>query len=220
MARRRKAARKTKAVNLTDQEMKVAADRMMASALAHGRASAWCRENPDAKLPSIDFFYFTVVSFELVLISLEQSLRLLLLLHYSIIRADTNHSPNVLYKGILNKSGSDEGNRVDIVDKANELGQNLGISSITEEELLACLRKHDSSYSNFRFFQLDHQGKLNPTLEVTPHDEQIVRCLASALIVLNMDEMRRQGIPMGSLREVPESEMTEELQALRKQLAH
>ena len=176
-------------------------------------------DKPDAKPPNIDSFFFTVVSFELVLLSLEQSLRLLLLLHYSVVRDDTNHSPNVLYKALLNQSGSEDGIRADIVKKANKLAQPKGIAPITEKEVVACLRKHDSSYSNFRFFQLDHHGRLNMKFEVTKQDVQIVHPLALALIHLNSDEMSRRGIgALLSMSQVAESEMTEELKALKQHL--
>ena len=176
-------------------------------------------DKPDAKPPNIDFFFFTGVSFELVLLSLEQSLRLLLLLHYSVIRDDTNHSPNVLYKALLNQSGSEEGIRSHIVKKANELAQPEGIAPVTEKEVVACLRKHDSSYSNFRFFQLDHHGRLHTKFEVTPRDVQIVHCLALTLIHLNMEEMSRRGIDaLLSMGKVAESEMTEDLKVLKQRL--
>ena len=219
MARRKKTASENKAMKLTGEEVKVAAARMMASAEAHQRASAWCMDKPDAKPPNIDSFFFTVVSFELVLLSLEQSLRLLLILHYSVVRDDTNHSPNVLYKALLRQSGSKEGIRLDIVKKANELAQPEGIVPITEKEVVACLRKHDSSYSNFRFFQLDHHGRLNMKFEVTTRDVQVVHCLALALIHLNMDEMSRRGIgALLSMSQVAGSEMTEEMKALKQHL--
>ena len=176
-------------------------------------------DKPDAKPPNIDSFFFTVVSFELVLLSLEQSLRLLLILHYSVVRDDTNHSPYVLYKALLSQRGSKEGIRLDIVKKANELAQPEGIAPITEKEVVACLRKHDSSYSNFRFFQLDHHGRLNMKFEVTTRDVQIVHCLALALIHLNMDEMSRRGIgALLSMNQVAGSEMTEEMKALKQRL--
>ena len=101
---------------LSEQDEKIAVARLMAGAQAHQRASIYCMDKPDAKPPNIDWFYFNVVSFELILMSVEQSLRLLLLLHYGIIRADTGHVPHVLYKAILRKSGGKSGIRRDIVD--------------------------------------------------------------------------------------------------------
>ena len=94
--------------------------------------------------------------------SVEQSLRLLLLLHYGIVRADTGDAPHVLYKAILRESGGKSGIRRDIVVTANALGRDRGLPATDEKEIRACLRKHDSSYANFRHFQLNRQGGLNP----------------------------------------------------------
>ena len=174
---------------------------------------------PDAKPPNIDYFYYFVVSFELFLLSVEQSLRLLLLLHYSIVRDDTNHNPRVLYRTVQNKSGDKTGMRQDIINKMNSLGQPESITSFSEKELLACLKKHDSSYSNFRYFQLDPQARLNEKFEISPRDIQTMHCLALALIHLNMDELEKRGIGIAhSMSPVPESEMTEELRTLKSRL--
>ena len=219
MARRRNTESKDLPVKLKDDEVEVAAARMMAGAQAHQRASAWCMNNPDANPPSIDAFFFPIVSFELILLSVEQSLRLLLLLHYSIIRDDTNHNPNVLYGTIRNRSGGKEGIRGDIVSKMNELGQDAGIRFVSEKELVACLRKHDSSYSNFRYFQLDHQARLNHQWEVTQRDIQIIHCLSLALIHLNWNEMDRRSIGvLQSMSPIPEGKMTGELKELKARL--
>ena len=177
MARRRKTADERKRKPLTTEEIEIAAPRMMAAAQAHQRASGWCLDKPDSKPPNIDAFFFPVVSFELILLSVEQSLRLVLLLHYSIVRDDTNHNPYVLYKAVQNKSGGTEGVRNEIVSKVNELGKAEGIDPVSEKELVTCLRKHDSSYSNFRYFQLDHRARLNKNWEFSRRDMQILHCL-------------------------------------------
>ena len=204
---------------LSPEETEKAVEQMMYGAQAHQRASVWCADKPDAKPPNIDYFYFPVVSFELILLSVEQSLRLLLLLHYSIVRSNTNHSPRVFFGIVQRESGDKTGIRQDIISKMNALGQPEGIASFSEKELLACLKKHDSSYSNFRYFQLDQQARLNPEFEISPRDVQVVHCLALALIHLNMDEIAKRGIGIGSsLRPVLESEMTEEIRAWKSSL--
>lgn len=216
MGRRRKTADERKRKTPTAKEIEIAAPRMMAAAQAHQRASGWCLDKPDANPPNIDAFFFPVVSFELILLSVEQSLRLILLLHYSIVRDDTNHNPYVLYKAMQNKSGSTEGVRSEIVSKVNDLGKAEGIDPVSEKELVTCLRKHDSSYSNFRYFQLDHRARLNKNWEFSQRDVQILHCLALALIFINMDEMGKRGIgALLSMNKVLDSQMTEDLKALR-----
>ena len=212
-------AGKNQQVALTAEEVAAATERLMAGAQAHQRAAAWCLDKPDAKPPNINAVFFPVVSFELVLLSIEQSLRLLLLLRYSIVRDNTDHNPHVLYGEIRAKSGGKEGIRDGIVSTMNMLGQTKDIDPFSEKEMVACLKRHDSSYSSFRYFQLDRRARVSSPLESSPRDVQILHCLALALISLNMDEMGRRGINvMASLSRVPESEVTEELEAVRSRL--
>ena len=208
---------------LSEQDKKIAVAMLMAGAQAHRRASVYCVDKPDAKPPNIDWFYFNVVSFELILMSVEQSLRLLLLLHYGIIRDDTGHVPHVLYKAILRESRGKSGIRRDIVATANALGRAQELPAtdekeILEKEILACLRKHNSSYANFRHFQLNKQGGLNPDLGFKPREKQVVHCLALALIRLNMDEITKRKLQVLSMSAVPESEMTADIRALKERM--
>ena len=206
-------------VGLSHGEANIAIRQMMHAAQAHQRASVYCKDNPNANPPNIDAYYYLVVSFELILLSVEQSLRLLLLLHYSIVRENTNHNPRVLYGAVMRKSGDKVGIRQDIISKMNLLCLPQGITPFSEEELLACLNKHDSSYSNVRYFQLDPQARLNEKFEISPRDNQTIHCLAVALISLNMSEMQKRGIGIASsMSPVPESQMTEELKALKERL--
>ena len=214
-------ARKVKRpVKLNEQDKKMAVTRLMDGAQAHQRASVYCMDKPDAKPPNIDWFYFNVVSLELILMSIEQSLRLLLLLHYDITRADTGHVPAVLYKAIRNKSCGKAGIRSDIVAMANAFGGTRGITAMGEKEIRKCLRKHDSSYANCRHFQLNKHGGLNPEFEFKPREVQVLHCLALGLIKLNMDEIAERKLPGGSsMSVVPESERTNELRAWMKSMS-
>ena len=217
MSRRRNKGRGN---TLSTEEIKIAAQRMMAGAQAHQRAAKLCFDNPDAKPPNIDAFLFAAVAFELIVLSIEQSLRLLLLLRYTIIRDDTDHNPHVLYKAVKNKSGGKDGIREDIINEMNAQGQSRDIGPVIEKELEACLEKHDSSYSNFRYFQLDRTARLNTTWEFTQREVKILHCLALALIALNVHEMKKKGIGrLLSMSRVPDSEITEDLKVLRDRLA-
>ena len=176
-------------------------------------------DKPDAKPPNINWFFFSVVAMELILMSVEQSLRLLLLLHYDIVRDDTNHTSHVLYRTVRNKSGSKSGIRSSIVGNVNALAPTRGIRDITEKEVISCLRRHDSSYTKLRYFQLNHQGKLHPEFGFAPREVQILHCLALALIGLNLNEMTQRQIGIiGEMNVVSEWEMTDELRELKKRL--
>ena len=185
-----------KPTKLTPEEVATAAGRMMAAAQAHQRASCWCADKPDAKPPNIDSILFMAVGFELILISLEQSLRLLLLLHYS--TTHPTHNLYALYNVLRNLSKGKDGIRAEIVNKVNKIGGAEGVAHISEKDILSCLRKHDSSYSSFRYFQLDEDAKLEPKWGYSPRDFQICHCLALALIGFNMDEMKRRRLHVWS----------------------
>ena len=203
---------------LPAEQKKKAAVAFMLAAIAHQRTSRWCRCKPNAKPPNLDFFLFPAVSFELILLSTEQSLRLLLLLHYSIVRPDTNHSPHTLYKALMRESGGREGIRQDIIDEVNVSLRSLDQAPISENDLRSCLRKHDSSYTSIRYFQLNKHGKLGEDWEILLRDQKIFDCLGSALISLNEKEMVKQGIGLPATKVVPESEMTEEQKAIKERL--
>ena len=195
--------------NLTRDEIDVAAQRMLLGAQAHQRASAYCYDNPTAKPPSMDALFFQAIAFELLLNSIEQSFRLILLLEYATTRP--RHNLYALYKAIIGKSGSREGIRSEIVRRVTELGTSLGMETITESDIRACLRKHDSSYSSFRYFGLDDDGRLTMRWEFKGYEVKLLNCLALALIQLNGEIVRRRGIPtLSSMQRLTTSDMTPE----------
>ena len=179
-------------LELTDKEIKEAAAKMMAGAQAHQHASKYCLENLNAKLPNIDGVFFPVVAFELILNSIEQSLRLTLLIHYSILKPV--HNIFALYKTVLRKSLSKEGMRSEIVSRVNVHVKSWGMEVITEKDICRCLRKHDSSYSNFRYFGLDDEGRSTKKWEMTGYEIKLLHCFALALLKVNFAEMRKRGI--------------------------
>ena len=182
---------------------------MMAGASAHQRASKYCLENPDAKPPDIDGIFFPIIAFELILNSIEQSLRLVLLIHYSILKPV--HNIFALYKTVLRKSFSKEGIRSEIVSRVNAYGRYWSMGSVTEDDICRCLRKHDSSYSNFRYFGLDDKGHSTKKWEMKGYEVKLLHCFAQALLEVNSDEMHKRGIKtFGPAKEISESEMTDE----------
>lgn len=210
MSRKRKGSSQKK---LTDEEVKAAAPRMMAGAQAHQRASVYCLENPKAKPPNIDSVFFQSVSFELILNSIEQSLRLLLLIHYSSLRP--KHNIYALYQKVLRESGGKDGIRNKIVNHVNFIRHSQGMGIIAEEDIRKCLKKHDSSYSSFRYFGLDDEARPTLKWEMKEYEVKLLHSFALALIAENVTEMKKRDIGIyQSMSLVPESEMTDDLREL------
>ena len=196
----------------TDEAIKTVAPRLMATAQAHQRASSWCLDKPDAKPPNIDSLFFPAVSFELILFSVEQSLRLLLLLHFGANRDNINHNPHALYNDVCLNEPSGIELKKNVIHKMNELVKSKGIGEITEDELLSCLKEHKTSYTDIRYFLMRRKGPLIERFSITPRDVQILQSLGLALIHLNWDTMNQRGIlPLWSMRRVIESEEAEKI---------
>ena len=198
---------------LTNEEVIEAGQRLMAVAQAHQRASGYCLDNPYAKPPGIDALFFRVVSFELILISIEQSLKLTLLIHYLILQP--THNIYALYETISSKG--DGGRRIqnEIVKQVNTHLRSLGESYITDKDMSTCLKEHNSSYSSFRYLGLDKEGRPTMKFGMKRSDIQLLQCLALALLEINANEMGKRGMKVyASMSIVPESKMTDELQGL------
>ena len=196
----------------TEEKTEAVATRLMATAQAHQRASCWCLEKPDAKPPNIDSVFFTAVSLELILFSVEQSLRLLLLLNFGEHRESSNHSPHVLYNDVCLKEPSGVELKKNVIKKMNELGKSKGINEVTEDELLSCLKEHKTSYTDIRYFLMRRKGKPIKNWISSPRNIQILHCLGLALIHLNLDAMSQRGIQiLDSMQKVEDSEEAREI---------
>ena len=130
MSRRKKTSR----LVLTPDETREAAKRMMDAAMAHQRTSVYCFDSPEAKMPSDDAPYFLIVSFELLLLSVEQSLRLLLLLKEGKVLDRVDHNLRVLYRLVRQSSGGNEDLHSDIICQMNALAASHGIDVLEEKE--------------------------------------------------------------------------------------
>ena len=160
---------------LTDEQTTQAISRMMLGAEAHFHASIYCQNNPDAKPPKKEGLYFIIVSYELLFMSIEQSLRLSLLMKHSL--RDSTHNIHALYIKLLRKNKNDE-----------------EMKFATDVNIKKCLKKHASSYGIFRYVGLKRNAQLSSEWGITSDEGKILYCLAKNLLKMNSDEMCRRGI--------------------------
>ena len=225
MTARKRTTDKIEWVKQTFEEVEDVVQRLMNAAQTHKRASVLCMEKARAnrftrpeRFNVIDYFLFSAVSFELIFVSVEQSLRLLFLLLFRLFPKKPNHDLLNLYEELQDGSAGEEGICRDIIQEINVFGQTKNVRPISEDELIVCLKKHRSSYMNFKYFNVDKNGRSNwsKTPFLSERDEEIFLCLASALICLNIEEMEKRGFGFPFIWPVLESEMTERLKALKK----
>ena len=153
----------------------------MMAAEAHRIASDSCLSASRSSSDTHNFFLL-VVSFELLLVSVEQSLRLLLLLRSSIFPKNPNHNLFDLYK----KLGEEETDKEWIIKGIIAvMNTRKKVNPTSEEELAACLKEHCSSYSNTKYFQVNRQGKLSRNFGYSTREREILHCFALVLIDVN-----------------------------------
>ena len=151
------------------------------------------------------------VSFELVLFSIEHSLRLLMLLHYSIRRP--KHNIFQLFNEMTHRSSqgrSSQGGalRSELFSLVNFIAASQRLTEVSEEEIHDCLKKHDSSYVNFRYFGLDKDARVSKKWEMKSFEIQVLHCLALALLEINLNKMKELDIGFSdTVRKISEADM-------------
>ena len=122
------------------------------------------------------------------------------------------HNIDALYKAVLRENGTKGTIRDDIVNRTNIHLNSLGLNSVTEKNIRKCLRKHDSSYSSFRYFGLGDDARFTLKWEMTVYENQLLNCLAVALYDTNSNEMEKLGIVRyASLKKVSESDIPDKI---------
>ena len=179
-------------VRLNPDETQVAANLLMAAAQAHEQTSKWCLVSPQIKASEIELTYFSAVAFGMILLSIEQSLKLLMILRFQ--HFERTHNILELYKTVKHRFGDSNGAEIlfGMIGRMNILGGQNGFDAITQDELEECLQDHQISYVDLRYFGLDKDLK-QVDWEIDLRDNQILQCLAMSLISMNGVEMKKRG---------------------------
>lgn len=198
---------KDKWIKLPPEEKKNVEIRLLAAAETHRIVSFLCANTPDSNR----FYnpFFNVISFQLTLVSVEQSLRLLFVVLFSIFPKKPDHDLYGIYKTLQEKSAGEEWIIEEIIRRINTLTQTENINPISEKELVDCLKKHRLSYLNTKYFQVNTKGKLYEDIEFLGREREILYCFALALIALNKYRIAKCDYE-AQFGHSPEPEITEE----------
>ena len=183
----------------------------MASAQAHQVAAMHCYVNLNAKSVDINKVFLYVISIELTLLSVEQSFRLLRLLHTKEPPLPAHHDLWSLFNHALSECDNSKNTYNSIMSEMKKLGKDQNAKTFLKEELRNCLKKHTTSYSDIRYFMIKRDGTSKPELLITSREKQILGFLASALININKSEMGKQRLKIfdsSDLEILPETEET------------
>ncbi len=132
---------------------------------------------------------------ELILLSIEHSLKLSLFLED--IDFEPDHDIYKMYKLVLSESENQLNLQSKIVDIANRYAEENKFPKIPKRrgnEIEACIKRNRSSYVNFRYFGVKKDFRSAPTLEIPSGDIHILYCFSRSLIKINEDLMEKHGI--------------------------
>ena len=167
---------------------------IMASSVAHyGCATIHYSEKAvyERNLPSEDSVaYFTLVSFELNLFSIELSLKFLLFLCSNGTVSPTSSRPHdleYLYNEIKKQKNGKATCRK-ILKRTNQTLKKVKYEQVNKTALEKCLSAQATKYLDIRYFWVDKKWKSLLKTDFSSMQEwQIIRCLGYALIDLNAE---------------------------------
>ena len=166
------------------------ASRMMASAQAHQIAAVRCSDRQQVREVRILEVFLYVVSVELTLQSVEQSLRLWTLLHTKEVPPKATHDLWSLYRRIMSDTDGSKDLWNSIVTTMNEIGKPRNFKPSSTVELRKCLDKHKSSYSDIRYFMVNRDGTFKRELEILPREKSVLNLPVSCI---DCHQLKRNG---------------------------
>ena len=160
--------------------------RLVEAAEAHKLAATLCAS--DCRPYDYDIVSLRIVSFELTLVSVEQSLRALSLFFFPAFPRKLKHKLYPLYERLRDEGPGKEWLRTKITPRIDDCAKSEKISPISDEELEECLKKHSSSYSIIKYFRVKGKGgQLFEDPKFSERERLVLYCFAVALIKLNKD---------------------------------
>ncbi len=195
-------------MTMLNDNTKGVAQKLMISALSNNSASVWCFEESQREFqkPPIraHMALLDSVSFGLNLFSVEQSMKLTLLLYGFPFKP--THDLHSLFADIKNKIVNFEKSLKFALNNANKRLGEHGVNPVLESEIETTLSRHRKTYENIRYLFVDKQGNIPDGEKYSPRDVQVVYCIALTLIEINSKKMEQENIAYLHLSKVPEVE--------------
>ena len=195
---------------IDERRKRSAIENLATAALYHRDAATHLFEKFNAQRPEVSGAFFPVfmevVAFELLLLSVEQSLKVLLLLHDPNYLPKENHDIHKLLIMVEEKSNTKKVNAshrnlfkkllVKINKERIDYAKVHKISAgkpITKDELKDTFKAHADSYPNYRYFGVTKDLSLRP-INLENRMEAILYAAALILAKINRAKMLQEGL--------------------------
>ena len=156
------------------------------AALMHTEAAFCLANNSDTKLTTARDMFLQIVHVELLLLSIEQSIKVFILLGGK--NPPTKHNLDLLLSRVNNK----------FLNKAIQLGNQhtkypVPLSAVSIKEVEATIKKQSDSYERIRYFGLSKKF-VSESFGYEPREAQILHVLAVGFLNENHKNMRAAGL--------------------------
>ena len=182
----------------SDAEFRSVAQATMMAAQAHHQAAELCLNSLNGRPVDHYLFYFSTVSAELLEQSIEQSLKLTLVLNEVPLakrNSKSGHDIFELYKKVICYCKGEKDIQSEIVRITNIYAFEYGFRQVREVGIPKCIERHKLSYVEIRYFGVDKSFSSVPDMELDWDDLRLLSCLCPGLIEINIDLMKKYGIP-------------------------
>ena len=144
----------------------------------------------------LPFFHFATVAAELLLHSIEQSLKLTLALGQVPTEelSKFDHDIHKLYKEVIGDHTREMDTKGEIVRITNIYTSRYGFTPVNEADIKGCINKHRSSYVSFRYFGVPKNFSSVPSWKLDWDDLRLLACLCPSLIEINICQATKSGI--------------------------
>ena len=195
-----------------DSEQQKIAFILMTASRAHHQAFLACADHSGrVKQDNIDRILVRIVSLELLLLSIEQSLKLMLYWHDRVIR--TTHDILKLYERTKRAAQSRIGGWGVVIGRANQAAEENNMPQITDRDIGDLIDRYKSLYSVIRY-GMDLCGK-SVNWSIVNREFNMLACFSVGLLRTNVKLLDAEGVEhSGRLRRVPDSEITPDLQRI------
>lgn len=196
-------------VSISQNDVVVAAPRMMMSSNSHKKVAVMCINDAGKVSSKQESLSLNMIALENVLFSIEQSMRLFLLIEFYSL--NSSHDLESLFSNIRNKLGHPNNLRDLIIQNTNIRCNTENIAPVSEKDIKDVLQRHKLSYSMSRYMLLDNLAKPIGNWSARIPDIKILHCLAIGFIWTNIQLAKRKNIPVDfEVKRILESELTED----------
>ena len=167
------------------------AQMLFLSARLHYRGAESCNKSR-LNYQGIEQLLHTAICIELILHSIELSLKLSLLLEG--ISPIPTHDIFKLYEKVANGGKNQLNLQSKIVNTFNNSAEANKFSKSTGIEIVTCIKKHRLTYENLRYLFVEKNFQSVPSWEISHDDVRILWFLSMSLLIINEELMGNHGI--------------------------